>query len=151
MPEPTLYLFDGYNLLNAGELADREGLVDMLASFVAEHGARGTVVFDGVGEEREIGPLSIRFAPHADDLLERLAAEHRGTELVCVVSSDDAVRRVSGQETRKLTSKAFLAELQPARHRDHRHEGAGGRVGDRLDPETREQLERLRRGGQKQT
>ena len=31
-------------------------------------------------------------------------------------------------------------------HTDHEQRGAGGRVGDRLDPDTRERLERLRRG-----
>jgi predicted RNA-binding protein with PIN domain len=145
MAEPTLYLFDGYNLLNAGTLK-RDELVDTLASFVAGKGARGVVVFDGVGEERAIGPLQVRYTAHADDLLERLAAEHRKTELVCVVSSDHAVRWTSGQEVRKVASRVFLDELAPVTHVDHEQRGAGGRVGDRLDPETRERLERLRRG-----
>ena len=146
MAEPTLYLFDGYNLLHAGQFPDRDDLVDTLASFVAGRGARGVVVFDGMGEERTIGPLSVRFTAHADDLLERLAAENRGTELVCIVSSDAAVRWTSGQEVRKVASRAFLAELQPVQHVDHEQQGAGGRVGDRLDPATRERLEQLRRG-----
>ena len=146
MADPTLYLFDGYNVLHAGNFSDRGELVDSLASFVASRGARGVVVFDGVGEEREIGPLSVRFAAHADDVLERLAAEHRASELVCVVSSDSLVRRTSGQEVRKQTSRAFLADLVPVSHTDSEQKGAGGRVGDRLDPDTRDQLERLRRG-----
>jgi predicted RNA-binding protein with PIN domain len=146
MPETTLFLFDGYNLFNAGDFRDPGELVDLLASYVAGQGVRGVVVFDGVGQERDVGPLSVRFASHADDLLERLAAEHRLTERVCVVSSDDAVRRVSGQEVRKLTSKGFLADLVRTEHRDHEQRGSGSRVGDRLDPETRERLERLRRG-----
>jgi predicted RNA-binding protein with PIN domain len=146
MADPTLYLFDGYNLLHAGHFSDRNELVDLLASFVAARGARGVIVFDGVGEEREIGPLQVRFAAHADDVLERLAADHRLSELVCMVSSDAAVRRTSGQEVRKLASKAFLADLEPVRHTDSEQRGAGGRVGDRLDPATRERLERLRRG-----
>ena len=146
MADPTLYLFDGYNLLHAGDFSERGELVDALASFVAARGARGVVVFDGAGEEREIGPLSVRFATHADDVLERLAAAHRESELVCVVSSDAAVRRTSGQEVRKLTSRAFLADLAPVSHTEREQTGAGGRVGDRLDSETRERLERLRRG-----
>jgi predicted RNA-binding protein with PIN domain len=146
MPEPTLYLFDGHNLLHASEFAGHAELVDTLASFVAGRGARGVVVFDGRGDEREVGPLSVRYAAHADDLLERLAAEHRGSERVCLVSSDAAVRGVSGQEVRKLSSRLFLAELEPEQHREHEQRGAGGRVGDLLDAETREQLERLRRG-----
>ena len=147
MADPTLYLFDGHNLLHAGGFSDQGELVDALASFVAFRGVRGVVVFDGTGADHEIGPLSIRFAAHADDLLERLAAEHRATEGVCLVSSDAAVRGVSGQEVRKQSSQLFLAELAPARHRDHERKGAGSRLGDRLDSDTRERLERLRRGG----
>ena len=146
MPDPTLYLFDGHNLLHAGPFAGHDELVDTLASFVAGRGVRGVVVFDGWGEDREIGPLSVRFAPHADDVLERLAAEHRRDEAVCLVSSDAAVRGVSGQEVRKLSSRLFLAELERPAHRDHEQRGTGGRVGDRLDDETRARLERLRRG-----
>ena len=146
MAESTLYLFDGYNLLHAGSFTDRDELVDMLASFVAGRGARGVLVFDGVGQERAIGPLQVRFTAHADDLLERLAAENRSSERVCVVSSDRAVRWTSGQEVRKLASRAFLEELAPVQHVDHEQRGAGGRVGDRLDPATRAKLERLRRG-----
>jgi predicted RNA-binding protein with PIN domain len=146
MPEPTLYLFDGYNLLNAGAMKDRNALVDLLASYVAGKGARGVVVFDGVGDERTVGPLQVRYTAHADDVLERLAAEHRATERVCVVSSDHAVRWTSGQEVRKIASHTFLEELAPAEHVDHEQRGAGGRVGDRLDPDVRERLERLRRG-----
>ncbi len=148
MADPTLYLFDGHNLLHAGDFSGHAELIDTLASFVAVRAARGVVVFDGVGEEREIGPLSVRYAPHADDVLERLAAEHRLAELVCLVSSDAAVRGVSGQEVRKLSSRLFLAELAPAEHTEVEQRGAGGRVGDNLDPEIRERLERLRRGEQ---
>ena len=40
---PTLYLFDGFNLFHAGEFWSPEELIDVLASFVAERGARGVV------------------------------------------------------------------------------------------------------------
>jgi predicted RNA-binding protein with PIN domain len=140
--EPTLYLFDGYNLLHAGSFAGREELVDVLAGFVALKGARGVAVFDGHGEEREIGPLSVRFAPHADALLERLAAEHRATEVVYLVSSDAVLRSTSGQEVRKRSSAGFLADLEPARH----DERGSSRLEERVDAETRAALERLRRG-----
>jgi predicted RNA-binding protein with PIN domain len=142
VPDPTLYLFDGYNLLHAGGFEDRRELTDALASFVALHGARGVLVWDGVGRDEEIGPLAVRFAPHADTLLERLAAEHRDGERVCLVSSDFAVRGTSGQEVQKLTSRTFLLDLGSARQR----EGPGSRLGDSVDAETRARLERLRRG-----
>ncbi len=142
MPEPTLYLFDGHNLLHAGDFADERELEDALASFVALQGARGVLVFDGVGADRDLGPLAVRFAPHADALLERLAAEHRQVERVCLVSSDAAVRGTSGQEVRKVSSRTFLLDLAPVLH----DEGRPSQLRDRLDPETRERLERLRRG-----
>jgi predicted RNA-binding protein with PIN domain len=142
MAEPTLYLFDGYNLLHAGDFRHAAELTDALASFVAAQGARGIVVFDGFGEHRALGALEVRFAPHADSLLERLSAEHRASELVCLVSSDAAIRGTSGQEVRTLSSRAFLGELTAARH----VEVGASRLRDRLDPETRARLERLRRG-----
>ena len=142
MPEPTLYLFDGSNLLHAGGFADRGQVVDALASFVGLRGARGIVVFDGHGEESVIGPLSVRYAPHADDLLERLAADERAGELVLIVTSDNAVRVTTGQEVRKRGSVAFLAELGETVH----DEGRPSRLADRVDDETRAELERLRRG-----
>jgi predicted RNA-binding protein with PIN domain len=140
--EPTLYLFDGYNLMHAGGFGDRDELVDLLAGFVALKGARGVVVFDGHGGERDVGALAVRFAPHADAMLERLAAEHRATEIVYLVSSDAVLRGTAGQEVRKRSSAGFLAELEPATH----EESGSSRVGDRLDEATRDALERLRRG-----
>jgi predicted RNA-binding protein with PIN domain len=141
MAEPTLYLFDGYNVLHAGEFDGPRELVDQLASFVALKGARGVVVFDGAGEERVHGPLEVRYAPHADALLERLAAENRGSESVCLVSSDAAIRGTSGQEVAKRTSATFVRELQAMpQQEEHPH-----RLADRLDPATKDRLERLRR------
>jgi hypothetical protein len=142
MAEPTLYLFDGHNLLHAGGVTDRRELTDALASFVAMRGARGVLVWDGAGADAEVGPLSVRHAPHADAMLERLAAEHRETDVVCLVSSDFAVRGTSGQEVQKRSSRAFLDELRPAGHDEERP----SRLADVLDADTRARLERLRRG-----
>jgi len=144
MPDPTLYLFDGFNVLRATDLEDVPALVDRLASFVALRGARGVVVFDGGGAELEVGPLAVRFAPHADELLERLAAEHRLTERVCLVSSDADVRSVSGQEVMKRSSRAFAEELREVGADVH---AQPSRLADRLDEATRARLEELRRGG----
>ena len=142
MADPTLYLFDGYNLLHAGGFGETRELVDRLADFVALRGARGVVVFDGAGTDAELGPLSVRYAADADTLLERLAAEHRDRERVCLVSSDLAVRGASGQEVRKLSSRAFARDLERVEHR----EPEAFRLGERVDDETRARLERLRRG-----
>ena len=141
MAEPTLYLFDGYNLLHAGGFTDARELVDALAGYVAMRGARGVVVFDGVGEDAALGPLEVRYAPHADTLIERLAAERRELEDVCVVSSDQAVRGTSGLAVAKVSSANFLRELEPAEHR----ESGRSELADRVDEETRKKLEQLRR------
>ena len=75
-------------------------------------------------------------------MLERLAAEHRGSEQVAIVSSDAAVRGTTGIEVRKVASQTFLAELaRPTQPRSTR-----GDLRDRLDPDTLARLERLRRG-----
>jgi predicted RNA-binding protein with PIN domain len=140
--DPTLYLFDGWNLLHAGSIQDPRELIDRLASFVGTSGARGILVFDGAGPTERIGPLEIRFAENADTLLERLAAEYRGREEVCIVSSDSVIRGVSGMKVETRSSQRFLSETDKAAHSEDRPL----RLGDRLDPKTRERLERLRRG-----
>jgi predicted RNA-binding protein with PIN domain len=142
MAEPTYYLFDGFNLLHAGGFEDSRELTDKLASFVAEKGVRGVLVFDGTGEDLKYGPLEVRFAEHADTLLERLAAEHRATEQVCVVSSDSSIRSTTGQEVTKLSSATFARDFSLEGHQEQKPM----RVEDKLDPETRERLEALRRG-----
>jgi predicted RNA-binding protein with PIN domain len=143
MADPTLYLFDGYNLLHAGGYEDTRELRDALASFVALKGARGVLVFDGHGADETHGPLDVRYAEHADTLLERLAAEYRATEEVCLVSSDAAVRGTSGLRVQKRSSATFVAEMETVVHSEERPR----HLSDRLDPETRAALERMRRGG----
>jgi predicted RNA-binding protein with PIN domain len=139
----VLYLFDGNNVLHAGRFRDRAELVDRLAGYVALQGARGVVVFDGVGEDVHVGPLEVRFAEHADDIVERLAAEHRASEPVTVVSSDRAIRTTAGPTTRRVSAAIFLRELKEERP-------TGGRsprstIEGALDEATRSRLEDLRR------
>jgi predicted RNA-binding protein with PIN domain len=137
-----LYLFDGYNLLHAGGFRDAQALRDALASYVAVRGARGIVVFDGVGDLVSRAPLEVRYAPHADTLLERLAVENRKTENVVLVTSDATLSAAAGIEVAKIGSATFAGELDRAPHIEERPQGLGGK----LDDETRARLERLRRG-----
>ena len=142
MAEPTLYLFDGFNLLHAGGFDSPEELRDLLASWVAAQGARGVLVFDGQGANERHGPLEVRWAKDADALLERLAAEHRSRGEVAIVSSDAAVRSTAGIDVRKIASQTFLGEFsRPSQPPTRR-----GDLRDRLDLETLARLERLRRG-----
>jgi predicted RNA-binding protein with PIN domain len=138
----VLYLFDGYNLLHAGLFADARELVDALASYVAVRGARGIVVFDGAGEDTVRGPLEVRFAAHADSVLERLAAEHRERDRVILVTSDSTVAASAGLAVTKVSSQTFVREFAPTEHREERPQGLAGK----LDESTRDMLERMRRG-----
>ena len=116
MAETTLYLFDGYNLLHAGEFTDPAELVDLLASYVAHRGARGVVVFDGHGADRDLGPLAVRTRRMRTT---SSSASRRRTATASPCSSSPptvAVRGTAGQEVRKTGSRAFLAELEPVRH-----------------------------------
>jgi len=140
--EPTLYLFDGFNLLHAGDFGTPEELRDLLASWVAAQGAHGVLVFDGQGTNERRGPLEVRWAKDADTLLERLAAEHRSKGEVALVSSDTAVRGTVGIDVRKVASQTFVSELSRPSHPP----ATRGDLRDRLDPETLARLERLRRG-----
>ena len=139
-----LFVFDGSNVLHESGFGSREELVDRLAGFVALEGARGYVVFDGVGDDFVVGPLEVRFAEHADDLIERFAAEHRAREAVTVVSSDRAIRATAGQETRRISAKTFLRDLRETRPTTPPQ--GRSRVEDSLDEETRRRLEAWRRG-----
>jgi predicted RNA-binding protein with PIN domain len=140
-----LYLFDGHNILHAGTFTDERELVDALAGFVALQGARGVVVFDGHGDRRSFGPLEVRYAAHADDVLERLAAENRDREQVRIVSSDRAVRRTAGQEVSHVSARNFLKELASPGTTGAPAGLARTQIGDALDKETQEKLEAWRR------
>jgi predicted RNA-binding protein with PIN domain len=142
VPDASLYLFDGYNLLHGGPFSEQRELVDALASFVAGTGARGVVVFDGAGDDVQRGPLAVRFAPDADTMLERLAAEYRERERVLLVSSDVTVLETAGRKVAHLSVQAFFRDLIPPATSAEPPRGLTGR----LDKETRERLERLRRG-----
>ena len=142
---PTLYLFDGYNLLHAGDYADqREADRHARRRFVAMRGARGVLVWDGVGVDAEMGPLSVRYAPHADAVLERLARRaSRQRRVVCLVSSDFAVRGHVGPGG----AEAIVADVPRATCSSRATASRTAPVSaTSLDDETRERLERLRRG-----
>ena len=126
MAEPTLYLFDGYNLLHAGDVRGSRRARRHARELRRGCGARaGVVVFDGVGEER-------------DDRAARDPASRR-TRTTCSSGSPPRTARPSssassprtppcagrrGQEVRKLASRAFLAELAPRRARRARADAA---------------------------
>ncbi len=77
MADPTLYLFDGYNVLHAGSFSDPRELVDQLASFVALKGAVRDLEPAGQQEERP-HRLAERLDRATRDRLERLRRNRSG-------------------------------------------------------------------------
>ena len=120
-------------------------LRDELASFVALKGARGFLVFDGSGADESYGPLEVRYAKNADTMLERLAAENRDTRsrLPRLLGRRACVGHPAS-EVQKQSSATFLSEISEAVTHS---ENPPHHLRDTLDPETREKLERMRRGG----
>jgi hypothetical protein len=100
------------------------------------------LVFDGSGDDENYGSLAVRYAAHADTLIERLASENRTSERVCVVSTDATIRETAGRQVQTLTSQTFLDGVGAFVH----EEGKRSELGDRVDPATRDALERMRRG-----
>ena len=57
------------------------------------------------------GPLEVRYAAHADTLLERLAVEHRQRAEVVLVTSDGTVTAAAGIDVQHVSSQTFVREL----------------------------------------
>ena len=78
MSEPSLYLFDGSNLFHAGGFrAPRRARRPARELRGRPRRPRRRRLRRRRGGPRRSGRSSVRFAPHADAVLERLAAEHR--------------------------------------------------------------------------
>ena len=106
----------------------------------AVKGARGVVVFDGVGEELEVGALSVRYAPNADTLLERLAAEHRGASASAVSPRTGRARHVrpgGAQGSRRVLGIEATAPGASRSGPSHAELERSSTLRDRLAPETR--------------
>ena len=107
MPEPTLYLlFDGYNVLRAAGLEERHRLIDSLASFVAVRGARGVVVFDGVGADEQYGPLEVR-SRRTQTPSSSASPQSIGIESGCV--SSPRMPRFAGPPARRWRRSAHVS------------------------------------------
>ena len=99
---------------------DRSELVDALASFVAMKGARGIVVFDGVGDDVELGPArgALRARRRHAARAPRGRAPRREQRRCRLLRCDGARHR--GARGRKLSVADLLARarsLRPAHSR----------------------------------
>ena len=125
MADPTLYLFDGHNLLHAGGFADPRELATCSRAGSRPR-VRGACSSSTVsGRTRRAAPLEVRFVDNADSLIERLASENRSRERVCVVSSDATVRATAGRLVQTRTSQTFLRDYAAGRARRAQAVGAG--------------------------
>lgn len=167
-----LHLVDGYNVLHKcrwlkGLLRQdletaREALIDKVAHFCVQTGARVTIVFDGRGRQvservdhnRSVGSLEVLYSPAkltADAVIERMVYEMPRKMEVVVVTNDRGVRDLcrgmgalvmdagnflnSIQESRQDTSEALKRTRQVNPHH----------LEDRLDEDAIAMLEKLRK------
>jgi uncharacterized protein len=132
-----LYIIDGYNLLNAGDVPvpvrgpanlekARLALLNFLAaSLDPEEVTQTVVVFDahdpppGLPREMRHHGLLVRFAPRdedADTLIEELIMEDSSPRRLTVVSSDHRIQRAAKRRrARAVDSDVWCAELVRAR------------------------------------
>ena len=142
MADPTLYLFDGYNLLHAGAVRRPARARRHARELRRQQGARGVVVFDGVGEDASsaaLGALAAR-RRHAARAARRGAPRTRAGAARLLGRRRARHRRPRGARS----SPRRLPPRPRARPAAAEPPGRGSR--DRLDAETRARLERLRRG-----
>ena len=97
-------------------------------------GARGVVVFDGVGDERTSARsrCGSRRTPTRCSSASRPSTATR--ERVCLVSSDLAIRGISGLEVMKRSSADVLRDLGEV---GPQLDATPSRLADRLDADTR--------------
>ena len=141
MPDPTLYLFDGFNVLRASELRGRARLVDRLASFVA---LRAPAAWSSSTAPGRIDSWAACRALRRARRRAARAARRREPRRSASASSPRTRRSAaSGQEVMKRSSRTF----RRARGRARRAREAVRvlRTGSTRRPARR--LERLRRGG----
>lgn len=167
-----LHLVDGYNVLHkCGWLKSllrqdletaREALIDKVAHYCVQTGARVTIVFDGRGQKvpetvehnRSVSSLQVLYSPAkltADAVIERMVYETPQKMDVIVVTNDRGVRDLcrgmgalvmdaqnflnSIRDCSRDTSETLQRTRQPSPHH----------LQDRLDADSMARLERLRK------
>ena len=122
MPSMERYLIDGMNVIGSrpdGWWRDRPGaarsLAEQLSDWAERTGADVTVVFDGrPGPAGDVGgPLTVVFAPHADDEIARRAAGDPDPGSLRVITSDVGLtRRVTGTGAHVTGSGGFRMRME---------------------------------------
>ncbi len=166
-------IVDGYNIIFAwpdlAALKDvslqdaREMLIATLADYAAMTRQQVTVVFDShrrpdaEASEQTISGVEVVYSGRktsADHVIERLLFEARTSDEVTVATSDALQRDLAlGRKiktvsalTLKTQVDAVLAQRNQQMGDTRARSDIARRLEDRLDPKTRERLDRLRRG-----
>jgi predicted RNA-binding protein with PIN domain len=166
-------IVDGYNMIFAWpELAalkdtKLEDARDLLISILADYGAmtrqQVTVVFDshrrtdGEASNERIAGVQVVFSGRktsADHVIERLVFGARSGDDVTVATSDGLQRDYAlGRGVKTVSAIILKGQIDAVLEKRNRQIGdsrarsdISRRLEDRLDPETRERLDRLRRG-----
>ena len=166
-------IVDGYNVIFAWpELAAlkevkledaRDLLVAVLADYAALTRQRVTVVFDshrrpeGEPSTEQLSGVEVIFAGRkttADHVIERLIFQARPGDEVTVATSDAVQRDLAlGKGVKTISAPLLKAQVEAVLGRrnveieDRRAQSdLSRRLEDRLDPRTRERLDRMRRG-----
>lgn len=131
------FVIDGYNLLHAmGALSARKGpsglekarvrLLGILKGTFADEAPSVIVVFDANDAPPDAPPLlnyqgiGVRFARHqeADDVIEKLIAEHSAPKRLTVVSDDLRLRQAARRRhAQSMRCEAFLQFIKDRRRR----------------------------------
>jgi uncharacterized protein len=166
-------IVDGYNVIFAWpdlaalkdvKLEDaRDMLIAILADYAAMTRQSVTVVFDShrrpdaEASEQTINGVRVLYSGRktsADHVIERLLFEARPTDEVTIATSDALQRDLAlGRQVKTVSALTLKAQVDGVLARRDRQMSDGRaqsdiarRLEDRLDPKSRERLERLRRG-----
>lgn len=169
---PLSYYIDGYNVIHhAPDLRERaqgdfesarDLLIERVARFCAASQSEARIVFDGRGRRADpVQPfrappgLEVIYSPNrqsADALIERMVYQTTERREIVVVSADRGIRELcQGLGTLVMTPHNFLETVQETLERDQagleylRRHHRRYTVEDWLDPDSREQLDALKR------
>jgi predicted RNA-binding protein with PIN domain len=154
-PQP-LWIVDGDNVAHVRGGPDayewgRSRLVAAVSHHAPRSGIQTVLVFDGHGRDRTIGRTTLRHAGSetADTMIERLAHRHQHDHEVTVISSDAVLRHVAQRgRVQAMSAREYVDRLASAATADAPSSPAAQRfkLGDSVDSDVRDALERLRRG-----
>lgn len=166
-------IVDGYNIIFAWpELAAlkdvkledaRDLLIALMSDYAAMTRQKVIIVFDShkrpdaTASEQQVGGVTVVYSGRkvsADHVIERLLFEARASDEVTIATSDALQRDLAlGREVKTVSALTLKAQVDAVLTQRNRQMGdrkaqsdISRRLEDRLDPKTRDRLDRIRRG-----